>query len=111
MVPLVNFVTYREFAIIRMDYSVPANAKNPAVEIKGNGYYTLIEGFAGPIQAMDLRLSLDEQPLVAFDQELENIEHIFPAINIVVDMNDQMCDDAVLTMRARRLLPDAVFGN
>jgi len=109
-VTLVENGVYAEYAIVRINFDVRMDEGHPAISIVGNGAYTLIQGFAGPIQEMDLRLSIDGQPLADFDQELENVEPIFPNIDIVVDMNEQVGEDVVLSLLARPLRVSNFFG-
>jgi hypothetical protein len=109
-VTLVENGVYAEYAIVKINFDVPEDDDHPAISIVGNGVYTLIQGFAGPIQEIDLRLSVNGQPPADFDHELENVEPIFPNIDIVVDMNEQMGEDVVLTMLARPLRVGSFLG-
>jgi hypothetical protein len=109
-VTLVENGVYAEYAIVKINFDVPDENGHPAISIVGNGAYTLIQGFAGPIQEMDLRLSVNGQPLADFDHELENVDPIFPNIDIVVDMNEQMGEDVALTMLARPLRVGSFLG-
>lgn len=104
LVNLFDTGTYAEFAMV----DVRLGTQSPSIvdmmlTLAGSGHYTLIQGFAGPAHAMELDLTINGDALFHFDQELENTDTQFPAIDIVVDMNEQVCTDTVLTLKARPL--------
>ncbi len=67
----------------------------------GFGLYTLIQGFAGPAHVLDLKLSTDGGEVEYFDNHLFNTDPTFPdEFSVVIDTDDQICFDAVLSLRA-----------
>jgi hypothetical protein len=101
LVPIFEGGTYDVYTVVCADFRVPGlQNSGGAMHMKGFGRYTLIQGFAGPMQAMDLKLSFDGGPLESFDAELENIEPIQAGISVVIDMNGQECFDKVLSIDA-----------
>lgn len=109
LVPLIDFGTYSEYAIVDVLLGVQSLANAQALlALTGSGHYTLIQGFAGPAHATQISLSINGEAPIRFDQELENTSTGFPAIDIVVDMNDMECTDTVLTIKARPLRDSAI---
>lgn len=102
LVELSDNGTVAEFSLL--DVSVRRTAIRGAqlseLAMRGTGRYTLIQGFAGP--AHELRLTI-HPPFGApdhFDNELVNTMSNFPRIDAVIDLNDMVCFDKVLAIRA-----------
>jgi hypothetical protein len=101
LVPLLNYGTYVEYSVVQVRMRTgPATNAGAAVAISGFGSYKLIQGFAGPMQIMDLWLSLNGAAPNHFDNSDSNARAMFPAIEVVVDMNNQVCYDVVLSIKA-----------
>jgi hypothetical protein len=112
LVPIFEGGTYDVYSVVCVNFNVPAlqNSNGGAIQFTGFGRYTLIQGFAGPMQAMELKLSSNGGPLESFDAELENIEPTYPGISVVVDMNEQVCFDKVLSIDAAPLPRPRAFS-
>lgn len=103
LVPLVSAGTYVEYAIVQARFrALDPDHVVPPVLLSGFGKYTLIHGFAGPIQLMSLSLSVDGNPPLQFSNPEPEAQPIFPVINAVVNLGD-VCYDIVLTIRAKPL--------
>jgi len=104
LVPLRNLGTYVEYAVVDLAFKADgfsnSNPNGENLEITGAGLYTLIAGFAGMIESMDLQLSLDNELPVAFSSGFINSGEEFPAIDIDVSMNGLVCFDRLLSIRA-----------
>jgi hypothetical protein len=62
---------------------------------------SVAESLAGPAHILDLRLRSDDGPTENFGNELFNTDPTFPGeFAVVVDTNDQVCLDTVLSLRA-----------
>jgi len=107
LIPLFLAGNWAEYAVVELGFAVPAADGVPALTLTGAGQYTLIQGFAGPIQTMQLRVVVDDLAPAFFDRELDNTTTLFPNIDITVDMNDMVCFDQILSISASPLLPGA----
>ena len=102
LVKLFDAGTYAEFAMARVRLGVrPGDLAASLMAYSGFGRYTLIQGFAGPAHAMELALASPLGEIMHFDSGLRNTDIAFPLIDIVVDMNDMVCFDRVIRIRAR----------
>lgn len=102
LVELYDFGTYAEYSIVNARFGVRADSLVNALHTyAGAGRYILVQGFAGPIHAMELTLQTPVGDRMFFESGLANTDTLFPAIDIVLSMNDMVCFDRILTLRAR----------
>lgn len=102
LVQILNHGTYVEYAVPQAQFVArsltPGEGDNILI---GFGLYTLIQGFAGPAHVLDLKLSTDGGEVEYFDNQLFNTDPTFPdEFSVVIDTDDQICFDAVLSLRA-----------
>jgi hypothetical protein len=101
LVPLRDLGTYMEFAVVNMDLSAFGSNEDPqATHLSGAGLYTLIAGFAGMIESLELELSINGEAPTHFESGFINSGEEFPDIDIDVSMNGMVCFDIVLGIRA-----------
>lgn len=103
LVELRNFGTYVEYAVVSMHLSAFSdnNDTSDDVMLDGGGLYTLIAGFAGMIESMELDLSVNGEPETHFSSGYLNSGEEFPAIDIDVNMNGLVCFDILLHISAQ----------
>ena len=101
LVPLRDFGTYVEYGVVDVDLEVHAEYMPFGTEITGAGLYTLIAGFAGMIESMDLKLRFDGSEPFNLSSGFINSGEEFPEIDIDVSMNGMECWDIVLGLRAK----------
>lgn len=104
LTPILDHGTYEEYAAPRARFEAPPPTAGACeISLTGYGMYTLIQGFAGPIHALDLRLRSNGGELERFDNSLLNTEPTFPdEFAVEIDTNDQTCYDTVLSIHAVR---------
>ncbi len=104
LVELYDAGTWTEYAVIRALFGVRGSGAADAMlnTYQGAGRYIMIQGFAGPLQAMELALTTPAGGSLEFDSGLRTVDVPFPDIDIVLSMNDMVCFDRILTLRARR---------
>lgn len=102
LVKILDHGTYEEFAVPRADFvTKPLGPTDDGINLSGFGLYTLIQGFAGPAHVLDLRLSSNGGEIELFDNQLFNTDPTFPAeFSVVIDTDDQICFDKVLSLHA-----------
>jgi len=102
LVKILDHGTYEEYAVPRADFVVkPLAPGEEKINLTGFGLYTLIQGFAGPAHVLSLRLSTDGGEVDLFDNQLFNTDPSFPAeFSVVIDTDDQICFDTVLSLHA-----------
>jgi hypothetical protein len=102
LVPVLEHGTYVEYAVPwARFFEPPLNNVSEEIRLTGFGTYTLAQGFAGPAHQLDLRLRTSCGEVERFGSALMNTDPSFPAeIDIVVDKNDQICLDTVLSIHA-----------
>ncbi len=107
LVEILNHGTYVEYAVPNAAFVAPAvGPGDNEVTLNGFGLYTLIQGFAGPAHVLDLRLRSNDGPVEEFSNELFNTDPTFPQeFAVVVDKNDHICLDTVLSLHAIRSGP------
>lgn len=110
LVQVTDFGTVREYALVGARFAArPTSNVDGYVKLNGYGWYTRIDGVAGPIHALDLTMGINGQPPDEFDGGPVNTHPNFPAFYIVVDKNDQVCYDIVLSLDARPIGGNAVL--
>jgi len=102
LVQILDYGTYEEYAVPRAAFvAKPVGPAEDEINLTGFGLYTLIQGYAGPAHALDLKLSTDGGEVVLFDNQLFNTDPRFPAeFSVVIDTDDQICFDTVLSLHA-----------
>ncbi|MCI0365053.1 MAG: hypothetical protein L0Y44_03140 [Phycisphaerales bacterium] len=96
LVPILDFGTVRELAVVSVEWKV----EDGGIKITGAGSYTHIDGFAGPIDQLELDLSINGGNLRHFDSGLVNSSVNFPEIDSTVSMNGMVCFDIVMRVHA-----------
>jgi hypothetical protein len=102
LVPVLEHGTYVEYAVPWARFVVPPlDNVSEEIRLTGFGTYTLVQGFAGPAHQLDLRLQTSCSEVERFGNTLHNTDPTFPGeIDIVVDMNNLICFDTVLSIHA-----------
>lgn len=102
LVKILDHGTYEEFAVPSAALvAKPLGPTDEEITLSGFGLYTLIQGFAGPAHVLDLRVSTDGGEVELFDNQLSNTDPTFPAeFSIVIDTDDQICFDTVLSLHS-----------
>jgi hypothetical protein len=102
LVPVLEHGTYVEYAVPWARFVVPPlDNLSEEIRLTGFGTYTLVQGFAGPAHGLDLQLRASGGDVERFVSPLMNTDPSFPAeFEIVVDTNDQVCFDTVLSIHA-----------
>ncbi len=99
LVPLYDTGTVAGYAVARMRLQVPPLGDLRGMRFRGFGRYTLVQGFAGPADTMALLLRSGNVS-TPFDSPLRNTAAQFPELSVIVDMNDRVCFDRLLTVDA-----------
>ncbi len=102
LVEILNHGTWVEYSVPRAQFVARSLAPGEDdIILSGFGLYTLIQGFAGPAHILDLKLSTNGGEVEVFDNQLFNTYTPFPAeIAVVIDTDDQICFDTVLSLHA-----------
>ena len=102
LVPVLEHGTYVEYAVPWARFVVPpVDNASEEIRLTGFGTYTLVQGFVGPAHQLDLRLRTSCGDAERFGNALMNTDPSFPSeIDIVVDKNNQICFDTVLSIYA-----------
>jgi hypothetical protein len=105
LVPVLEYGTYVEYSVAQAYMvALPVDGANDEIELNGFGTYTLAQGFAGPAHHLALILQANDGTAERFSSTFENTDPTFPAsFDIVVDINDQVCSDTVLSINATGL--------
>ena len=82
LVRTATFGTQEEFSVIAFRAWAVGGEHT---SFRGSGNYTLIQGFAGPLDSLELTLEINGQAPIVFDSGLNNTSAVFPDIQAVVD--------------------------
>jgi hypothetical protein len=102
LVPVLEHGTYVEYAVPLARFVVPPlDGAGEGIRFEGFGTYTLVQGFIGPAHHLDLTLRASGGAAERFSSAFANTDPTFPAeFEIVVDINNQICFDTVLSIHA-----------
>jgi hypothetical protein len=102
LVPVLDLGTWVEYSVAQADLvALPLDGASEEIEMAGYGTYTLVQGFAGPAHQLSLTLREDGRAAEHFSSTLINTDPTFPnSFDVVIDINDQVCFDTVLSIRA-----------
>ena len=103
LVPVLELGTYVEYSVAQARLvALPFDNISEEIKMTGYGTYTLAQGYAGPAHQLDLTLATSGGGVERFDSTFTNTDPTFPAdFDIVVDINDQVCFDTVLSIHAK----------
>ncbi|MCI0362357.1 MAG: hypothetical protein L0Y44_12020 [Phycisphaerales bacterium] len=108
LVPVALYGTYREYAVVGVQWAVAGGPLPLEHNITGYGTYIQIDGFAGTLDFLDLVLKIDGGPPTDFHGGNSLVTVTFPEIDVVVSMNDMVCYDVVLHVHADHAHPPFV---
>jgi hypothetical protein len=102
LVPVLELGTYVEYSVAQTRLvALPLDDWSEEIEMTGFGTYTLVQGFIGPAHHLALTLQASGGIAERFGSTFANTDPTFPAdFDIVVDINDQVCFDTVLSIHA-----------